>query len=52
MFRPYEGHHQAIQTMVLVMVQVLLLPPTGSRGLQFIAHIKIYIKMHYMIKMT
>jgi len=31
--------------MVLVKVQVMLLPPTGSHGLQFIA----YIKMHHMI---
>jgi hypothetical protein len=31
--------------MVLVKVQVLLLPPMGSRGLQFIAYIKMYINL-------
>jgi len=38
--------------MVLVNVHALLLPSTGFRGLRFIAYIKKYITMHYMIKMT
>ena len=46
MFRPYKGHHQAIETMVLVKVQVVVLPPTVSRGLEFVAYVKCLSLMH------